>query len=121
MTKTNNNTNRTRRIIAAMLTGLMMVSAGTAVSIKSASAATVPEAQTKTIAIVPTTKTIVIPVKGGKNDGESVAISGLFKGAEAIVGVVTTSYPVAGIISAGLLEAFKTFYGESIQKPQPST
>ena len=118
MTKTNNSTNRIRRIIAAMLTSLMMVSTATAISIKSASAATVPEAQTKTVAIVPTTKTIVIPIKGGKNGAESVAISGLFKGAESIVGVVTSSDPVAGIVASGLFGAFQTFYGESIQKPQ---
>ena len=118
MTKTNNSTNRIRRIIAAMLTSLMMVSTATAISIKSASAATVPEAQTKTVAIVPTTKSIVIPIKGGKNGAESVAISGLFKGAESIVGVVTSSDPVAGIVASGLFGAFQTFYGESIPKPK---
>ena len=61
MTKTNNNTNKTRRILAAMLTSLMMLSAATAVSIKSASAATVPQAPAKSIAIIPAQKKIIIP------------------------------------------------------------
>ena len=121
MTKTNNNTNKTRRILAAMLTSLMMLSAATAVSIKSASAAIVPQAPAKSIAIIPAQKKIIIPETNKSGRNESIAAKGLFKGAETLVGVITTTNPVGGIVASGLLGAFEVFYGQSIEKPQPTT
>ena len=52
---------------------------------------------------------------------KSAASDGFFSGASALISVLGKSNPIAGIISSGLLGAFKTFYNDATKTPQPST
>ena len=52
---------------------------------------------------------------------QSAASDGFFSGAAALVSLLSKSYPAAGIVSSGLLAAFKTFYHDATAKPQPTT
>ena len=50
----------------------------------------------------------------------SAATDGFFSGASTMIGLLTKSHPVAGVIASGLFGAFKSFYGDATKTPQPS-
>ena len=92
--------NISRRILATFLAGTIMVSAGSALAV-TANAATVKKASVS-------------------YNVQSEISDGFFSGASMLISVVSKSNPVSAIIASGLLGAFKTFYGEATQVPQPS-
>lgn len=91
---------RVRRILAFVMTGAIMVSAGSAMAV-TANAATVSKSSLS--ASVP-----------------SEVTDGFFSGASTLISVITKTNPVTGIITSGLFGAFKTFYGNAVKTPQPS-
>ena len=94
---TNTMTRKTRiktRIIATALAAISVFSVGS-VAMTSASAATASTVSVK-----------------------SAASDGFFSGASALISVLGKSNPIAGIISSGLLGAFKTFYNDATKTPQ---
>ncbi len=97
---TKNNT-RIKRLLASIMTGAIILSAASAMSVTAASAVT--------------TQAICLQTKQN-----SEVTDGLFTAAETLMGVVTTANPAAGIIGSGLLGAFKSFYNSSTQSSQPS-
>lgn len=88
------------RIIATALSATMILSIG-AVTATTASAATSSKAS------------------AGYNVKSEVT-DGFFSGASTLIGVLTKSHPVAGVIASGLFGAFKTFYSDATKTPQPS-
>ena len=92
-TMTSKNRIRTR-IIATALAAISVFSAGS-VAMTSVSAATVSSVKV-----------------------QSAASDGFFSGASALISVLGKSNPIAGIISSGLLGAFKTFYNDATKTPQ---
>ena len=98
-TKAQKNSIKTR-LIATALSVTMILSVG-AMTATTASAAT-------------TSKTSAsYNVKGEIADG-------FFSGASTMIGILTKSHPVAGVIANGLFGAFKTFYSDATKTPQPS-
>ena len=97
---TKNNT-RIKRLLASIMTGAIILSAASAMSVTAASAVT--------------TQAICL-----QTEQNSEVTDGLFTAAETLMGVVTTANPAAGIIGSGLLGAFKSFYNSSTQSSQPS-
>ena len=97
MAKTNN---IKTKMIAAALSTTMVFSIG-AMTVTTASAATASKAGAS------------YNVKGEITDG-------FFSGASTMIGVLTKSHPVAGVIASGLFGAFKTFYGDATKTPQPT-
>ena len=95
-TMTRKNRIRTR-IIATALAAISVFSAGS-VAMTSVSAATVSSVKV-----------------------QSAASDGFFSGASALIGLIGKSNPLVGIISSGLLGAFKTIYHDATSTPQPST
>ena len=95
-TMTGKNRIRTR-IIATALAAISVFSAGSA-AMTSVSAATVSSVKV-----------------------QSAASDGFFSGASALIGLIGKSNPLVGIISSGLLGAFKTIYHDATSTPQPST
>ena len=95
-------TNRIKtKILAAALSATMIFSFG-AMTATTASAASVSSAM----------QNYQLP---------SAATDGFFSGAQTMIGILTKSHPVAGVIANGLFGAFKSFYGDAAKTPQPST
>ena len=95
------NNTRIKRLLASIMTGAIILSAASAMSVTAASAVT--------------TQSICLQA-----EQNSEVTDGLFTAAETLMGVVTTANPAAGIIGSGLLGAFKSFYNSSTQSSQPS-
>ena len=88
------------KILAAALSATMVFSIG-AMTVTTASAASASSAM----------QNYQLP---------SASTDGLFSGASTMIGILTKSHPVAGVIASGLFGAFKTFYGDATNPPQPS-
>ena len=89
------NNTRIKRLLASIMTGAIILSAASAMSVTAASAVT--------------TQSICLQA-----EQNSEVTDGLFTAAETLMGVVTTANPAAGIIGSGLLGAFKSFYCDSM-------
>ena len=57
---------------------------------------------------------------GLSDDTQKEITDGFFSGASTMIGLLTKSHPVAGVIASGLFGAFKSFYGDATKTPQPS-
>ena len=57
---------------------------------------------------------------GLSDDTQKEITDGFFSGAQTMIGLLTKSHPVAGVIASGLFGAFKSFYGDATKTPQPS-
>ena len=95
-------TNRIKtKILAAALSATMVFSIG-AMTVTTASAASASSAM----------QNYQLP---------NEVTDGFFSGASTMIGILTKSHPVAGVIASGLFGAFKSFYGNATKTPQPST
>lgn len=92
--------NSTRRFMASIMAGVIMVSAGSALAV---TAGSTPASAASVTSQIP-----------------SEVSDGFFSGASTLISVVSKSHPVAAIISSGLLGAFKTFYSDATKTPQPT-
>ena len=122
MTRTGKNerTNKARRTLAAIMTSIMVISAGSAISMTAASATTAPApAKSSVLNLTEAERKAYIEFINRVKSND-ISGSDLLKGVELIVKLSKKLDPSGGIISEGLLGAFKLFYGDSISH-QPST
>lgn len=100
-------TDNTKKALAAIMTGLIMASTVSALSVTSVGAATAPRTSVSASDII----------NSESNGGADV----FFKGTDGLLKLLKLSNPVASTVGSGILDALKLIYGAAFTNPQPST